>query len=76
MKEENFDLQPRPMSKTELARLYAPALDDGSALNRLAHWMRLSPGLLVELQRTGYRVRQRLLTSRQVSIIFQFIGPP
>lgn len=70
------DIRPRPMSKTEIARLYGRNLKDGSALNRLSYWMHLVPGLMDELRRTGYTPRQRLLTSRQVALIFQYLGQP
>ena len=64
------------MSKTEMARLYGPGLKDGSALNRLADWMRRSPGLMDDLLETGYKPRQRLFTVRQVEIIFHYLGKP
>ena len=74
---ENLDyMRPRPMGKGELAMLYGPDMTPVSALNRLAKWMRLCPQLMAELQATGYYPRQRLLTVRQVEIIFHHLGQP
>ena len=64
------------MSKTELARLYGPGLKDGSALNRLAAWMQRSPGLMEELEQTGYQRRQRTFTVRQLRIIYRYLEEP
>lgn len=56
--------------------LYAPNLKMGSALNRLSHWMRRSPQLMRDLADADYRPQQRLLTVRQVEIIFRHLGQP
>ena len=64
------------MGKQELARLYGRGLKDGSALNRLAEWINGCPGLMARLEQTGYRKRQKVLTSRQVALIFEYLGDP
>ena len=76
MKENLEYMRPRPMGKGELAMLYGQGMSGNSALNRLAMWMRHSPQLMEELQATGYYPTQRLLTVRQVEIIFRHLGQP
>ena len=78
-KTENEDLErvrPRAMGKQELARLYGPGLADKSALNRLAEWMKHNPKLMGALEQTGYQRLQRVLTARQVALVFEFLGEP
>ena len=76
MEQDLSYIRPRAMGKGELAMLYAPDLKMGSALNRLAHWMRRSPQLMRDLADADYRPQQRLLTVRQVEIIFRHLGQP
>ena len=66
----------RPYSKGELAQAYAPDITTGAALNRLAQWIRLNASLSRALEEAGYRPNQRLFTSRQVALIFEYLGPP
>ena len=66
----------RPYYKSELAEAYAPFLANGSALNRLAHWIDLNAPLSEALAQTGYRRSQRVFTSRQVALIFEYLGEP
>ena len=66
----------RPYYKSELAQAYAPEISQGAALNRLASWIRLNEPLTKALQETGYRTKQRTFTSRQVALIFEFLGVP
>ena len=56
----------RPYSKSELAQAYAPEITSQAALNRLAE----------ALRQTGYYTKQRLFTSRQVALIFEYLGEP
>mgnify|MGYP000563951655 CR=1 FL=1 len=63
----------RPYSKSELAQAYAPEITSQAALNRLAAWIRL---LTEALRQTGYYTKQRLFTSRQVALIFEYLGEP
>ena len=76
MKEEEKEWRVRPYYKSELAKAYAPYLAPGSALNRLAHWISLNAPLSQALAETGYRRSQRLFTSRQVALIFEYLGEP
>jgi len=64
------------MSKSELAMAYAPNLTVQGAVNRLMDWIHHNPELTESLLRTGYRKSQKLLTSLQVRIIFDYLGEP
>ncbi len=66
----------RPYYKSELAQAYAPHISEGAALNRLSQWIRLNAPLTEALKQTGYRNKQRLFTSRQVALIFDYLGEP
>lgn len=66
----------RSYSKKELALAYAPELTTGGAVKRLGVWMRYNPQLWQELQKRGYRTRQKLFTPQQVDVIFQYLGEP
>lgn len=74
--EEEKEWRVRPYYKGELAQAYAPYLAPGSALNRLALWIKLNEPLSAALKQTGYRTKQRLFTSKQVALIFEYLGEP
>ena len=76
MKEEEKQWRIRPYYKSELAQAYAPDISLGSALNRLALWIRTNKQLTEALRKTDYRVTQRMYTSRQVALIFEYLGEP
>ena len=66
----------RPMSKSEIAMAYAPNLTQQAAVNRLMTWIHYNPELTETLQRSGYRKQQKLFTSYQVRLIFDYLGEP
>ena len=66
----------RPYYKIELAQAYAPHITSGAALNRLANWIRTNRQLTEELRKTDYRTTQRMFTSKQVALIFEYLGEP
>ena len=66
----------RPYYKSELAQAYAPDICQGAALNRLALWIKTNSRLTEALRETDYRVTQRMFTSRQVALIFEYLGEP
>lgn len=66
----------RPLSKSELAWQYSPELTQSAALNRLKRWIDGDRDLLTALQQTGYRTNQRILTARQVALVYEYIGEP
>ena len=39
-------------------------------------WIRLNRPLTEALRQTGYYTKQRLFTSRQVALIFEYLGEP
>ncbi len=65
-----------PESKAQLAALYAPCLSERGALKRLQAWIDFNPRLSRALERAGFRKRQKLLTPRQVDIIYKYLGEP
>lgn len=66
----------KPYYKRELAQAYAPDISPVAALNRLAQWIKLNTLLCEALRETGYKPRQQVFTSRQVALIFKYIGRP
>ena len=66
----------RPYYKSELAQAYAPDICPGAALNRLSLWIRTNTKLAEALKETEYRPTQRMFTSRQVALIFEYLGEP
>ncbi|MBQ4056024.1 MAG: DUF4248 domain-containing protein [Bacteroidaceae bacterium] len=66
----------RPYYKSELAQAYAPDISPGAALNRLALWIKTNTQLTEALKQTNYRPTQRMFTSRQVGLIFEYLGEP
>lgn len=72
----DYDLEISPMSKGELAALYAPGLTPHAAVNRLMNWIARHPTLPGDLAATGYRKRARMLSARQVHLIVDRLGEP
>lgn len=64
------------LSKSELAWQYSPDLSQCAALNRLRRWIEGDHDLLTALHAAGYRPEQRILTAKQVAIIYEYIGEP
>lgn len=59
----------------ELAQLYFPNSSPHSATNQLHRWLAMPP-LCDRLAEVGFRKGQRLLTPRQVQVIFDELGEP
>ena len=76
MEKEEREWRIRPYYKSELAQAYAPDICMEAALNRLAMWIRTNTQLSEALKQTNYRVTQRMFTSRQVALIFEYLGEP
>lgn len=66
----------QPYSKKELALAYGPDMSMSGALNRLSAWIKGNPQLMEALASSGYRNGQRMLTSYQVRLIFDYLGEP
>ena len=79
MKTENFFAPERcsGCSKTELAQAYFPnTMNLDTARRNLSRWIKMNPELTAQLQENGYRERQKLLTPKQVGIIYKYLGEP
>jgi len=63
-------------TKRELAQLYFPGYNPRTATNRLARWIRRSDELCRRLCEAGYRPANRLLTVRQLRILYEHLGEP
>lgn len=72
--ENDFEIV--PMSKRELAVLYAPDLTPHSAVNRMMNWVDNHPVLHAELLANGYRKNMRMLTALHVGLIIRYLGAP
>jgi hypothetical protein len=66
----------RSYTRRELAMLYCPEETEKGAVRTLSYWINTTPGLLKELEKTGYRSGTRKLSSRQVRIIINHLDPP
>lgn len=65
------------IKKSQLARQYFPnAKNDNSACTMLSQYMRRCTDLMAALHSAGYHPTQRLLTPRQVLLIYEYLGEP
>ena len=71
-----MSFHPISMKKSEQALLYFPDSTSAVATNRLMRWIYDCPPLMMELETVGYHRSQKLLTSRQVSLIVRHLGDP
>lgn len=73
MNEERFS----PYSKRELAAMYFPhTIKEQSAVKNLRRMMLRIPELMKELDAAYYNHRGWGFTSRQVGILFRYLGQP
>lgn len=73
---EEKKFQIRAYGFTELAMLYNPTLQPGSAANALRRWINYNPKLIAALQESGWVKGQRKLTPLQSEQIAHFLGEP
>lgn len=64
------------MKKVDLALQYFPDSDPKVAIRHLMRWINGCPPLMDALKATGYHSSQKVLTSRQVSLVFFHLGEP
>ena len=64
------------LTKSQLAWQFSPELSQSGALNRLHRWIHGDQELLNALRATGYRDSQRVLTAKQLALIYEYIGTP
>ena len=69
-------IRPISMTKSELAELYFPETFLPSGRKRLMRWIKHCPMLFKELEALGYAPFQKRFTSRQVKLIFYYLGEP
>ena len=74
MNNESFKV--RAYGYGELAQLYFPQISKQSATIQLRRWLRNNCRLLNELEKTGFKKFQKILTPKQVQIIILFLGEP
>ena len=63
-------------TKQELAMLYFPNSSPHVATNHLARWIRRCAPLKEALAKTGYRPKARILTLKQLRLIYEHLGEP
>jgi len=66
----------RMYGKGELASLYMPDVSVPVARNYLCSWIKHNRKLNEELVEAGYTPRAKLLTPKQIHIIYKYIGEP
>lgn len=64
------------LSKTQLAWRYSPELSQTGALARLRRMIEGDTELLAALRAAGYRREQRIFTTKQLAIIYDYLGAP
>ena len=64
------------LSKTQLAWQYSPELSQNAALNRLHRWIHGDRELLTALRAADYSDRQKVFTSKQLTLIYDSLGRP
>ncbi|WP_455640346.1 DUF4248 domain-containing protein [Parabacteroides sp.] len=72
--EKKFEI--RTYGFTELALLYNPTLQPGSAANALRRWINYNPKLIAALEEAGWLKGQRKLTPLQTEQVRRFLGEP
>ena len=66
----------RTLSMKELSMMYFPNSTVKSAGAQLKRWINHNKELRTALEDTGYFDGQRLLTPRQVELVFHYLGEP
>lgn len=66
----------KTLSIKEISQMYFPTSTPKSAGAQFKRWLKYNSQLWDELERSGYRNGQRLLTPRQVALVFHYLGEP
>ena len=69
-------MNPIAMTKKQLAGLYFPSASPLVGTHHLMRWINGCPPLMDALKVAGYHSSQKVLTSRQVSLVFFHLGEP
>lgn len=64
------------LGKQELACMYFPKATPANAVRMLNRYLYRAHGLMEELERVGFRIKDRQFTSRQVQLIVEYLGEP
>jgi hypothetical protein len=76
MEENKTSCPVRVYSKSELAGMYNPGLAPGSALRTLLRWINRNKQLAKALKEIGYQKTRHFFLSREVDLIFEYLGTP
>lgn len=63
-------------SKQDLAMAYFPGRSKESAGKLLAREIHSNEPLMAELSKTGYSNKRKMLSPKQLQVIFEFLGGP
>ena len=66
----------KPYTKQELGMMYNPGATPRAAQQLLRRWIQRCPDLCKALEHASYTPHQKLLTAKQVALIFHYLGPP
>lgn len=66
----------RVYSKAELASLYTPSLSPNSSRQTLIRWINRNKQLKKRLDAIGYDKRRHFFLSREVELIYKYLGMP
>lgn len=73
---EDGEHRTQAIGKQELARMYFPNASEQNAVRMLNRYLYRAHGLMPELERIGFRIKDRHFTRRQVQLIFEYLGEP
>ncbi len=76
---QNTDLEDCPVrtyGKSELAMKYCPDAEPASAVRTLMRWIKRNKELSTDLNEIGYYPLRRTFLSREVELIFNYLGKP
>jgi hypothetical protein len=79
MEQQNDNLHEHPIrfyGKSELAALYIPNCDPESAKRSLIRWINRNTELTQKLKEIGYDKKRHFFFSKEVELIFHYLGRP
>ena len=76
MEEIEKQIEIKSYGKAEIAHLYNPTMSYVSALRTLRKWIERNKVLEKALNQSGYIPSQHSFTTKQVELIFNYLGMP
>lgn len=73
---ETDGFEVRAYSKSELALMYFPTVQQRCAVRMLMRWIKRVPGLTERMQRCGYSRFDKMFSPQQVRMIVAAVGEP